>query len=248
MDYGQMEQQGNYLNGNSNLTGWNYFENLGAVNGVNQPGNTGLGQPINYGQVDGLSVNGHVAEHVYGQNFNGQFFNGNILSHQMDARHLSGPSFNGRQPGPPLNGLPPRSEHVAAVNGQNESRPSVHADIRSNMHHQPPEAPEPVQNTDLNFAEAARGTAPLPYLKPSSYFNADPSPYHNLALGQLGGDVTKGGFVKAHAIAAGDFGLIPSLNITPAKTIVDGKPVLELTDDDVAKAEDLFRNAVVIKF
>lgn len=49
-------------------------------------------------------------------------------------------------------------------------------------------------------------------------------------------------------MAAGEFGLIPSLNITPIKSTVDEKPVLELTDEDIALADDLFRFAVVIKF
>lgn len=87
-----------------------------------------------------------------------------------------------------------------------------------------------------------QGTVPLPYLKPNGVLNADPSPYHNITLGQLAGDVTSGGYVKAHAMASGNFGLIPNLNITPTMTVVDGKPVLELTDDDIALAEDLFRH------
>lgn len=41
-------------------------------------------------------------------------------------------------------------------------------------------------------------------------------------------------------MAAGEFGLIPSLPITPLKLTIDGKPVLELTDADVALAGTCF--------
>lgn len=92
------------------------------------------------------------------------------------------------------------------------------------------------------------GTALLPNLQPDSVFTDDPSPYPDLALGQLAGDATLGGFVHAHAMAAGEFGLISSLPITLLKSTVDGKPILELTDEDVTMAEDLFCFAIVIKF
>lgn len=53
--------------------------------------------------------------------------------------------------------------------------------------------------------------------------------------------------MRAHAMAVEEFGLIPRLSINPLKFVVDGKPVLELTDADVALAGDLFRFVVVIK-
>lgn len=89
------------------------------------------------------------------------------------------------------------------------------------------------------------GIAPLPNLRPDSEFTAEPSPYPNFALGLLAGDVTSGEFVRAHAVMAGEFSLVPSLPITLLKSTIDGKPVLELTDND---AEEIFRFVVVIKF
>lgn len=48
-------------------------------------------------------------------------------------------------------------------------------------------------------------------------------------------------------MAAIEFGLIPNLLITPIKSTVDGKTVLELTNEDVALAKDLFGFSILIK-
>lgn len=60
--------------------------------------------------------------------------------------------------------------------------------------------------------------------------------------------ITNGGFVCAHAMDAGEFGLLPSLHITPVRSTVDGNPVLEPSDKDIAITEEVFNFAVVIKF
>lgn len=104
------------------------------------------------------------------------------------------------------------------------------------------------QSAGKSFAAAVASSAPFSHLHINGEFTADPSPYPQLALGQIAGDVTKGGFVRSHALDAGEFGLLPNLNINPNKSVVDGKPVLELSDEDVAHAEDFFINTAVIKF
>lgn len=75
----------------------------------------------------------------------------------------------------------------------------------------------------------------------------NPSPYQNLCYGQITGDITHPGFVKLHAMGAGEFGLIPNLPIKPMKFIVDGKTMLELSGPDVV-AEFMFHSMVIIKF
>lgn len=44
------------------------------------------------------------------------------------------------------------------------------------------------------------------------------------------------------------FGLVPSLPIVTRRSKVDCKPILELSDNDVALTEEVFKFAIVIKF
>lgn len=84
----------------------------------------------------------------------------------------------------------------------------------------------PIQHPTKSFAAAMAGTDSLPNLRPNSVFTSKPSPYPNHALGQLAGDVTTGGFIRAYAMAVGEFGLVPRFPIIPLKSIVDGNQFL----------------------
>lgn len=176
------------------------------------------------------------AGHVSGRRFNRD--TGLVVNNpqQINSGHVDGH----------LSDPPHRFGHVGVQQYHNPFGPFVGATIDAVVH-----LPQRIPNlTALNatksFAAAVTGSMLLPHLRPNNTFIAYPSLYPNLALGQLAGDVTNGGFVRNHAMEAGEFGLVPSLPITPQRSTINGKPVLELSDNDVALAEDVFRFAFVI--
>lgn len=69
-----------------------------------------------------------------------------------------------------------------------------------------------------------------------------------MSYGQISGDITHPGFVKSHALAAGQFGLIPNIPVKPIKSIVDGEIIIEIPDNDIPAVEAMFKTPVIIKF
>lgn len=221
--------------------------------GFNFPNATGYGQ--HFGYVNGNAVANWAYSElmVSGQQLG---FDGLPTWHGPSAQpmgfhNLPGQNVNNAAASNGTGAERTRPGHVAGFTSaipQNESEPLNNPTVATIVLLPQQNSNTPTENPMKSFAAAVAGTAPLPNLRPNNVFTSAPSPYPELALGQLAGDVAVGGFVRAHALGAGEFGLIPSLDITPSKLVVDGKPFLELTDEDVARAEDLFRHSVIIKF